>query len=97
VTKNVGGFDVDLFSLLAIEMNDHAVEEFAKYFIGRPTKWEDVVKRSSINQRSPAQTPVRTPRAQPQYIVHEEVAGPSTEEKRSLLGSIKSVLNKELF
>jgi len=97
VTKNVGGFDVDLFSLLALEMNDQAVEEFAKYFIGRPNKWEEVVKRSSINQRSPAQAPVRAPRAQPQYLVHEDVAGPSTEEKRSLLGSIKSVLNKELF
>jgi hypothetical protein len=97
VTKNVGGFDVDLFSLLALEMNDHAVEEFAKYFIGRPNKWEEVVKRSSINQRSPAQTPLRAQRAQPQYLVHEEATAAASEEKRSLLGSIKSVLNKELF
>ena len=39
VTKNVGGFEVDLFNLLAQEFNDNAVEEFAKFFIGRPNGW----------------------------------------------------------
>jgi hypothetical protein len=95
VTKNVGAFEVDLFSLLALEMNDHAVEEFAKYFIGRPNKWEEVVKRSSLNQRTAA--PVRAQRSEPQYVVHHEAEAAGGEEKRSLLGSIKSVLNKELF
>src|SRR5207237_1083943 len=51
VTKNVGGFSVDLFNMLAIEMNDQGVEEFAKYFIGRPNRWEEIWKRSMLNQR----------------------------------------------
>jgi hypothetical protein len=33
----VGGLEVDLFLLMAQEFNEKAVEEFAKYFIGRPT------------------------------------------------------------
>src|SRR5246127_3723145 len=45
VTKNGGNFQVDLFNILAQEMNDRAVEEFAKYFIGRPSHWLEIVKR----------------------------------------------------
>ena len=96
VTKNVGAFEVDLFGLLALEMNDRAVEEFAKYFIGRPNQWEELVKRSALNQRAAPATPVRAQRAEPQYVVHEEAEAANV-EKRSLFGSIKSVLNKELF
>ena len=90
VTKNVGGFQVDLFNLLAHEMNEQAVEEFAKFFIGRPNKWEDLVKRSVLNNR-PAAPPPR-PRTEPQYVA---AVAPAVEEKRSLLGSLGSLIKKK--
>jgi hypothetical protein len=97
VSKNVGGFQVDLFQLLALEMNDQAVEEFAKYFIGRPNKWDDVVKRSTINSRPAAQVQQK-PKAAPQYMTQPQAAPETEEEKKNgLLGSLKSVLNKPIF
>ncbi|MGZ5034098.1 MAG: hypothetical protein ACXWAC_12945 [Usitatibacter sp.] len=93
VTKNVGGFQVDLFNLIAAEMNDQGVEEFAKYFIGRPNKWEEIVKRSVLSQRAPAPAP--KPKTEPQYVVHKDPE-PEAEEKRSgLLGSISSFIKKK--
>jgi hypothetical protein len=92
VTKNVQGFQVDLFNLLAQEMNEQGVEEFAKFFIGRPNKWEDVVKRSVLNNR-PAAAPPK-PRTEPQYVVHAAPAA-QAEEKRGLLGSISSFIKKK--
>ena len=95
VTKNVGGFEMDIFNLLATEMNDKAVEEFAKYLIGRPNGWVALVKASTLNTRT-ATIPPRS-RTEPQYVVHKEPEAPAQEEeKRGLLGSIKSILKKEL-
>jgi hypothetical protein len=93
ISKNVGELTVDLFSLLALEMNDLGVEEFAKYFIGRPNKWVELVKRSALSART-ATIPPR-PRVEPQYAVHAAPAEPSPEEKRGLLGSLKSLIRKE--
>jgi hypothetical protein len=92
VTKNVNGFSVDLFNLLGQEMNEQGVEEFAKFFIGRPNKWEDVVKRSVLSNRPSAAPP--KPRSEPQYVVHAAPAAPA-EEKRGLLGSISSFIKKK--
>lgn len=91
VTKNVGGFDMDLFSLLAQELNDQGVEEFAKYFIGRPNKWEEVVKRSAINNRPVSAAP--RPRNEPQYAA--QAAVPADDGKRGLLGSLRSFIKKD--
>jgi hypothetical protein len=94
VTKNVGGFQVDLFNLLAQEFNDQAVEEFAKYFIGRPNKWDEISKRSVLAVRPVSAAP--KPRTEPQYVVHHTPAPPPEPEKRSgLLGSISSILKKK--
>lgn len=98
ITKNVGAFEVDLFMLMALEMNDQAVEEFAKYFIGRPNKWDELVKKSTLMNRNASAMPQR-PKATPQYMVQPE-AQPDAEEdekKSGLLGSLKSVLNKPIF
>ena len=94
VTKNVGGLHVDIFNLMALEANDKAIEEFAKFFIGRPNGWEELNKRSVLNQKTAAPPPSR-PRTEPQYKVAPPAA-PAAEEKRGLLGSIKSILKKEL-
>ena len=51
VTKNVGGLEVDLFMLMAQELNEKAVEEFAKYFIGRPNNFAELVKRSVLSAK----------------------------------------------
>jgi hypothetical protein len=96
VTKNVGGFEMDIFNVLGSEMNDHAVEEFAKFMIGRTNEWQELVKKSTLNTRS-ATVPPRPaqPKAQPQYVVHQEKAPePEEEKKGGLLGSIKSVFKK---
>ncbi len=93
VTKNVGGFHVDLFNLLAQETNDQAVEEFAKHLIGRPNQWAEVVKRSTLNVRTAA-TPVPRPKTEPQYVVQKQPE-PAPEEKRGLLGSLKSIIRKD--
>ena len=95
VTKNVGGLQVDLFNLLGQEMNEQGVEEFAKYFIGRPNKWEDVVKRSVLNNRPASSTLPPRPKADPKYVIHKEPDPAPAEEKRGLLGSLKSLIKKD--
>lgn len=95
VSKNVGGLQVDLFNLLSMELNDTAVEELAKYFIGRPNKWEELVKRSMLSTRSPTATIPPRPRAEPQYVIQKEPEPPPVEEKRGLLGSLKSLIKKD--
>ena len=92
VSKNVGAFQMDLFTLLAQEMNDQGVEEFAKYFIGRPNKWEELVKRSVLNARAPAPAP--KPRGETQYAKAAPAAPAAEPEKRGLLGSISSFIKK---
>jgi len=94
VTKNVGGFQVDLFILMAQEMNEQAVEEFAKYFIGRPNKWEDLVKRSVLMTKHATNTAPRPKTQQPNYVVHH-VPEPVEEKKSGLLGSLKSFIKKD--
>ena len=94
VTKNVGGFQVDLFNLMGQEMTEQGVEEFAKYFIGRPNKWEDFVKRSVLAVRTPTNTPPK-PKAAPQYVVHNVPEPPAEKTKSGLLGSLKSFIKKD--
>ena len=94
-TKNVGGFNVDIFNLMAIEMNDQAVEEFAKYFIGRPNHWLEIVKRSVLSVRPAAPAP-RPKAAGPQYVPPRPAAPePKEEEKKGLLGGLKNLLKKD--
>ena len=94
VTKNVGGFLVDLYNLMGQEMNEQGVEEFAKYFIGRPNKWEDFVKRSVLAARTPATAPPK-PKTTPQYVVQNTPEPPAAEKKSGLLGSLKSFIKKD--
>ncbi|MEO7741511.1 MAG: hypothetical protein ABIR98_01060 [Usitatibacter sp.] len=97
VAKNVGGLQVDMFNLMALEANDKAIEEFAKFFIGRPNNWEEINKRSVLNQKPAAPPPKPRPRTEPQYLNHKAAPEEApAEEKRGLLGSIKSILKKEL-
>lgn len=93
VTKNVGAFEMDIFNLFASEMNDQGVEEFAKFMIGRPNQWQDFVKRSALNSRGNAPMPPR-PKVEPKYVV-QNVPEPQPEEKRGLLGSLKSLIPKK--
>jgi len=92
-TKNVGGFNVDLFNLLAQEMNDQAVEEFAKSFIGRPNNWAEIMKKSILTPRSATTIPPRTTKTEPQYKVAKEPE-PQEEKKGGLLGSLKNIIKK---
>jgi hypothetical protein len=94
VAKNVNGFSVDLFNLMASEMNDQGVEEFAKHFIGRPNHWADLVKRSVLFPR-PAAAGAPKPKAAPNYVVQKTPEPPPAEEKRGLLGSLKSIIKKD--
>jgi hypothetical protein len=92
-TKNVGGFNVDLFNLLAQEMNDQAVEEFAKSFIGRPNNWAEIMKKSILTPRTATTIPPRTAKTEPQYKVAKEPQ-PQEEKKGGLLGSLKNIIKK---
>ncbi|HUP98032.1 MAG TPA: hypothetical protein VM073_08825 [Usitatibacter sp.] len=94
VTKNVGGFQVDLFLLMGQEMNEQGVEEFAKFFIGRPNKWEDLVKRSVLMNRPATNAPPK-PKTTPNYVVHNVPDPPPEEKKSGLLGSLKSFIKKD--
>jgi hypothetical protein len=96
MAKNVGDFTIDVFQLNALEMNDKAVEEFAKYFLGRPNEWAEIVKRSPLNQRAAA-APAPRPKAEPQYVAQKAPprAEPAAEEKRGLLGSLRSFIKKD--
>ena len=95
VTKNVNGFSVDLYNLLGVEMKDQAVEEFAKYFIGRPNLWQEIVKRSVLNQRAAAAPP--KPKTETKYVVNDapRAPAPAPEEKKGLFGSIKNIIKKD--
>jgi len=93
VSKNVGGFTVDLFNILAVEMNDQGTEEFAKYFIGRPNKWEEIWKRSMLNAGRAMPTTPR-PKVETKYVI-QDAPEPDSAEKRGLLGSLKSIINKK--
>ena len=95
VTKNVGGFQMDIFTLLSQEMNDQAVEEFAKYFIGRPNKWEDITKRSVLSAKPVSAAP--KPRTEPTYVVHNTPEPEPEPEKRGLMGSIGSLMKKKII
>ena len=95
VTKNVGGFSVDLFNCMAAEMNDQGVEEFAKYFIGRPNHWVELNKRSVLNQRAAAPVAPK-PKPQTNYVVPKAQPAPAPEpEKKGLFGSIKNIIKKD--
>jgi hypothetical protein len=93
VSKNVGGFTVDLFNMLAQELGDSAVEEFAKFMIGRPNQWADLVKKSMLSPRPTAPTP--KPRSEPQYVKSVPQEEPQADAKRGLLGSLKSFIKKD--
>ncbi len=96
MAKNVGDFTIDVFQMTALELNDKAVEEFAKYFIGRPNEWNEIVKRSTLNQRAPvAPAPKPKPKFDPNYVVPKEPAPPAADEKRGLLGSLRSFIKKD--
>jgi hypothetical protein len=95
VTKNVAAFEMDLFNLLAQEFADNAVEEFAKYFIGRPTVWPDLVKKSVLNARMPPPPPKPKPQAQYVPPPPRPAPAPPPEEKKGLLGSLKSFIKKD--
>jgi hypothetical protein len=95
VAKNVGAFEMDVFQLLASEMTDHAVEELAKYLIGRPNQWAEVVKRSQLTARTATLPPKPRPKVEPQYEIHEVPdPEPEPEEKRGLLGSLRSFIKR---
>ena len=94
VTKNVAGFSVDLYNLMATEMNDQGVEEFAKYFIGRPNTWVDLTKRSVLSPRTAAPSAPK-PKPATNYVVQKTPEPPPAEEKRGLLGSLKSIIKKD--
>lgn len=98
MAKNVGDFNIDVFQLMALEFNDKAVEEFAKYFIGRPNEWAEIVKRSPLNQKAAA-APAPRPKAEPQYAAQKvpprAAPAPEAEEKRGLLGSLRSFIKKD--
>jgi hypothetical protein len=93
-TKNVGGFNVDLFNMMAQELNDHAVEEFAKYFIGRPNQWIEVAKKSVLNARTATIPPRSGPKVEPKYVIHNESEQPAQDKKVGLLGSLKNIIKK---
>jgi hypothetical protein len=96
VTKNVGGLEVDLFMLMAQELNEKAVEEFAKYFIGRPNSFADLVKRSVLSAKPATNTMPPKPKVEPKYVIHKEPERPAPEEKKTgLLGSLKSLIKKD--
>lgn len=95
VTKNVGALEMDIFTILATEMNDQAVEEFAKYFIGRPNQWVELVKRSALSR--PAAPAAARPRTEPRYQGAKKAPepDPQADERRGLFGSLKSLIRKE--
>ena len=96
VTKNVGGLEVDLFMLMAQEFNEKGVEEFAKYFIGRPNSWAELVKRSVLVAKPATSTMPPRPKQEPKYVIHKEPDPPPQEEKKGgLLGSLKSLIKKD--
>lgn len=96
VTKNVGEFQIDPFNLLAQEFGEQHVDEFAKYLIGRPNTWTDLVKKSVLNARMPAPAPKPKPQAQfTPPPARPAPAAPPPEEKKGLFGSLKSFIKKD--
>jgi len=99
VSKNVGLFEVDLFNLLAQEFNDQAVEEFAKYMIGRPNQWTEIVKKSVLNVRTAPAPPRPKPNpgaSQPaSRLPPAAPPAPAPEEKKGLFDSLKGLIKRD--
>jgi hypothetical protein len=94
-TKNVSGFSIDLYNMMSQEMNDTAVEEFAKYFIGRPNKWVELTKKSVLNLKPASATMPPKPRVDPNYVIHKTPEPAPEPEKKGLLGSLSSIIKKK--
>lgn len=97
MAKNVGDFTIDVFQMTALEFNDKAVEEFAKYFIGRPNAWADIVKASVLNRKAAAPVAPK-PKAAPAYVpppAAKAAPAPASEEKKGLFDSLKSLIKKD--
>jgi hypothetical protein len=73
------------------------VEEFAKYFIGRPNNWPELVKRSVLMNRPAANTMPPKPKAkvEPKYVIQSQPEPKEEEKKGGLLGSLKSLIKKD--
>ena len=93
--KNVSGFSVDLYNMMSQELNDVGVEEFAKYFIGRPNKWIELTKKSVLNLKPANATIPPKPRTDPNYVIHKTPEPPPEPEKKGLLGSLKNIIKKD--
>ena len=95
MAKDVGDFTIDVYQMMASEFDEKAVEEFAKYFIGRPNTWADIVKASVLNRKAAAPVAPK-PRLEPKYVQPPPApAAPPAEEKKGLFGSLRSFIKKD--
>lgn len=91
--KNVEDFGPSMYTLEPDTVNDRALEEFAKLLIGKDSNFQAFNRRPTSSSAANA-TVVRSNKT-PQYVIEPPpLRETEEEEKRGLLGSLKSVFKK---
>ncbi len=90
--KNIEDFGPTVYTLEPDSVNDQALEDLARMFIGKDSNFKNYNRRPAVNLSATGQ--YQRPNLKvPQYAVAPEPA-PEPEKKSGLFGSIKSVFKK---
>jgi hypothetical protein len=93
--KNIEDFGPTVYTVEPDSVNDQALEELAKMFIGKESNFKVFNRRPAFNASATGQ--FQRPNLKvPQYAVEPPKAAPEPEKKGGLFGSIKSALTSDL-
>jgi hypothetical protein len=91
--KNVEDFGPTVYTLEPDTVNDKALEELAKLFIGKESNFKDLNRRPAFSGSATGQF-VRPQMKVPQYATSPAPPPPAEEKKSGLFGALKSVFKK---
>ena len=93
--KNVEDFGPTVYTLEPDAVNDKALEELAKLFIGKDSNFKDFNRRPGLNPNAGATAHAARPQVKtPQYVAAPPPAPVEEEKKSGLFGAFKSVFKK---
>ena len=91
--KNVEDFGPTVYTVEPDAVNDKALEELAKLFIGKDSNFKDLNRRPAFNPSSTGQFAKANLKV-PQYVANPKAPVQEEEKKSGLFGAFKSVFKK---